>query len=786
MGDVLQSVWAKSPRGGESEGETLAAHTGQVLGRLARWRERYPDLPKHCGRPDLWDLAAWACLLHDVGKIAKGFQGMLRGGPRFDDRHEALSLVTVGWLEVSGDARALVAAGVATHHKDLSELFQRYPFDPPRERARLLTELDQPDEEVLRRWLNGEGAPRLGALSFQPLPPLTARAPAEALALAMHDLAVLRERLGTMNATAPEALAARFVRGLVVLADHAGSAHQKLGEAPTLDSTTCLKSIIVERLPARDAEPGAEGQLWSHQEEAAATDGHLLLRAPTGSGKTEAALLWAARQREMGPGHPPIFYVLPYRASLNAMRARIPERYGVAESSVVLQHSAATSALYGYLLADKGYARYEALRAAAAERNLGTLMTAPVRVLTPYQWLRAFFGLPGHEAVLTDAAGGIFVLDELHAYDRRRLALILVGVQHLARDLGARFLAMSATLPSMLKEALGDALGSEPTEVVASSETQQRFVRHTLRLVDDDLLSDATVDSILRRHGHGEAVLAVATTVARAQALHDRLAERLAASAEPGVPTLLHSRFTGEDRAAKEREVARRVATGMTRSSSEVPLVVATQVVEVSLDVDFDVLFTDPAPLEALLQRFGRVNRVCRGGVRDVFVHTCVPRASRYVYEPAHVERTLATLACHRDEAVAEASVQEWIDAIYTPLAAAWRRELRRTMQADHEAVVAVNRPLESHAELADLFDELFDGKEVVPSLFEARYRERLRESPLEATGLRVPVSRDQWFGLKRKGLLRQCKEGRVVFEVADLPYDSTQGLILPGGDDRG
>src|ERR1044071_2055786 len=100
VSDRLAHVWAKSPSPGAQQGEPLAGHTANVLARLASWRARYPQLPKHTSCPDyLWDIAAWACLLHDVGKVARGFQTMLRDGPRFPHRHEVLSLVAVGWLD---------------------------------------------------------------------------------------------------------------------------------------------------------------------------------------------------------------------------------------------------------------------------------------------------------------------------------------------------------------------------------------------------------------------------------------------------------------------------------------------------------------------------------------------------------------------------------------------------------------------------------------------------------------------------------------------------------------
>jgi CRISPR-associated endonuclease Cas3-HD len=150
MADVLASIWAKSPTSGAGEGERLTAHTANVLARLASWRDRYPSLPTHTGSPDgLWNSAAWACLLHDVGKVAQGFQQMLRGGAVFEHRHEVLSLVAVGWLELTKSQQEMVAAGVATHHYDLPEILERYPYGSEA-RAKLLGQLLLEDWDAIR------------------------------------------------------------------------------------------------------------------------------------------------------------------------------------------------------------------------------------------------------------------------------------------------------------------------------------------------------------------------------------------------------------------------------------------------------------------------------------------------------------------------------------------------------------------------------------------------------------------------------------------------------------
>jgi CRISPR-associated endonuclease/helicase Cas3 len=755
LSDVLAHIWAKSAAEPGAEGERLAVHTGWVLGRLADWRSRLPNLCRY-SRPDIWDLAAWACLLHDVGKVARGFQSMVRDGPRFAHRHEVLSLITVGWLELPEDQRALVAAGVATHHRDWSVIQTSYK--PPDERARLVGEMSARDETALRRWLAGEGAPNLVNLGFSPLPPLREADPAEAMLLAMTALSrFARSLAATGTAVHPASLAARTIRGLVLLADHAGSAHERLSEPSSMESPAKFRETV----------PFLRAALPPHQDLAANTTGHCLLTAPTGSGKTEAALLWATKQREVAEAPRTIFYVLPYRASLNAMHARMRSTYELSDDHVVLQHSSATTSLYDRLLDHKDYTRAQAARTAIRNRALGKLMTAPVRVLTPYQLLRGFFGLKGHEAVLTDASEGLFILDELHAYDPGRLALILAAVEHLAKDVGASVLAMSATFPNVLRALLRETLGAA-TEIEADQRTKDDAQRHILRFADRDLLSDETLAHIIARQAAGEAVLLVTTTVARAQQAYAALRGQLG----DGALGLLHSRFTGEDRTRKEVTLMTKVANGRSRVGEPGTILVATQVVEVSLDVDFDVLFTDPAPVEPLIQRFGRVNRGRRGPLRDVFVHTAVPNATERIYGRAPVDRALETLRPWTGRPVREEMVQSWVDATYEPIAEVFIADVMRRIREYRRSVIETNRPLESHEDLKELFDEQFDGTEVVPLSLRGEYEHRLEEDPLTAPGLRVPVSQGQWFRLRRTGRL-------VDSEFADVPYSPTLGLDL-------
>jgi len=117
---------------------------------------------------------------------------------------------------------------------------------------------------------------------------------------------------------------------------------------------------------------------------------------------------------------------------------------------------------------------------------------------------------------------------------------------------------MSATFPDVLKAVWIETLGRVPLEIQADNDTLKQFRRHTLHVLETDLTADIILDQIVSRYQQDEAVLVVATTVGRAQKLFAALRERVG----DGAVWLLHSRFTSEDRAEKERLLGSRVGTG--------------------------------------------------------------------------------------------------------------------------------------------------------------------------------------------------------------------------------
>lgn len=785
--DWMEHIRAKSVAFG---GETLAEHTWEVLKKLAELRALRPTLPALADVPRLWHCLFWACFLHDFGKVARGFQARLNGGPPWRHRHEVLSLAFLDWIApgLAGDEQTWVLAAIASHHRDAEDIARLYPDLEDDPLAPLLAEVDADAVTALWRWVDECAAAWRDALGFDagevgtiPLPPL-ASAVEMVMAQGVRRARAWLYRYSDWIDDLPRAadrvrVLGVILRGITTSADHMASAHLARVPPPVQESWEDLAARILAPLRAQD--PSIEP--YAHQRASAAAAGRsALLIAPTGSGKTEAALYWA-----LGDGKTPLtrlFYALPYQASMNAMfdRLRDPDR-GFGPQAVGLQHGRALQALHARLLQSE-----EGVVAAAAaarwERNLNTLHARPVKVFSPYQMLKALFQLRGFEAILTDYAGGAFVLDEIHAYDPERLALILALIAHLRVWYGARFLVMSATFPEIIRQRLIEALGTHHT-ITAGPTLFARFRRHRLHILAGELTADG-VDRIVKDVRGGKQVLVCANTVRRAQEMHTALQRA-------GLPAhqvlLLHSRYTFGDRNHREISIRSRCGADVPLDQRAPLALVATQVVEVSLDIDLDTIYSDPAPLEALLQRFGRVNRRGRKGICPVHVFR-EPADGQGVYgrrddrEQAGriVQVTLAELEQHDGAIIDEAETGVWLDAIYADpiLRAQWNAAYERV--ADQAALILRDlRPFTSDPRREDEFEQLFDGVEVIPRCFEQQYLDHLtKDEFIEASNYLVSISKQKFVILRRQGKVRPAiYEGSRRAWVVDLDYDTELGL---------
>ena len=530
-----EELWAKSAQKGEGgKPESLARHTWLVLSRLADFIQLRPALPSQIGVPRLWHILYWAAFLHDFGKAADGFQGRLRGGAKWQHRHEVLSLAFVDWLAdgLSEEERMWLVAAVVSHHRDASDIKRLYPpiydeFDED-QIVELVTELDEETLRSLWLWISECGSAWIDELDLSGygIAPVDVLAEKEAVALVQkggaerihHWLSAYQRFVSQLrDADSSQIVGTLALRGYMINSDQSASAHAgKMPRVEIEESNLLAKANLTH------------DKLHGHQKEAAKVSGSALLVAPTGSGKTEAALLWAANQRQVNGSLPRLFYTLPYQASMNAMKQRLDNTFGKdtsGEDLVGLQHGRSLLALYRLLL-ERDDDPEQAAQQAKWRRNLNKLNYPPIRIFSPYQMLKGIYRLKGYEALLSDYQEAAFILDEIHAYEVKRLALILKTIQYLKKYFNARFFLMSATFPSLVKKWLVDIL-DDPPEVKASPVLYGQFKRHRLVLLEGELTSEEGLERIVSEARLGKSVLVVCNLVQRAQMVYEELAARL-------------------------------------------------------------------------------------------------------------------------------------------------------------------------------------------------------------------------------------------------------------------
>ncbi len=362
-----------------------------------------------------------------------------------------------------------------------------------------------------------------------------------------------------------------LLKGILHYADWHGS-----GKSPVRYNVSQEPSTVLEELANRCQYKKIQFKgLRPFQEACSKHSGHVIAVAPTGSGKTEASILWALRNvKEMGGAK--IIYLLPTMVTANSIWKRLVDVFG--EENVGLTHSTADM-----FLCDETGEDEQDIWENRRDMLFNQTFIKPITVGTVDQLLTAGFNSGRWVLKEVNASNAVIIMDEIHAYDGWTLGLIISAVRHFS-FLGARFMLMSATLPTMMQKLLQSEL---QTNTVVKEETLLN-ARRSKYFVKDALIEDNLI-AIEKAVLEGRRVLVVVNTVLLCQALSQRLSKLN--------PICYHSQFIFRDRKVIEEKL------------NDAHFVIATQVVEVSLDLDFGCLFTECAPPDAIAQRAGRVNR---------------------------------------------------------------------------------------------------------------------------------------------------------------------------------
>lgn len=364
---------------------------------------------------------------------------------------------------------------------------------------------------------------------------------------------------------------------------------------------------------------------------------HTIVCAPTGAGKTDF-LLRRCRGR--------VFYTLPFQASINAMYDRIKADLSPTAAQVCLLHAASSLKMKN---------------GTVEERIMQKMAGASVKVMTPHQMASIVYGIKGFEAMALDLKGCDVILDEIHTYSNTIQAIVLRIVDILV-SLGCHIHVGTATMPSVLYDEILRRLGGSRNvyQVRLDAPTLNTFTRHRVFKLHNSHDVFQTLDHLVKKN---QKVLLVCNRINRAQDAFKHVRKLY-----PHIPSLLiHSRYKRADRAKLETQL-----TSHFNSMKDACIVVSTQVVEVSLDISFDAMITECAPIDALIQRFGRVNRkrtpATIGHYKPVYVID--PPADKTDAAPYSIDvlkRTFSVLPS-KGELLDENRLQAMIDSVYSNL----------------------------------------------------------------------------------------------------------------------
>jgi CRISPR-associated endonuclease/helicase Cas3 len=356
------------------------------------------------------------------------------------------------------------------------------------------------------------------------------------------------------------------------------------------------------------------------QAKAQETEKDLFIEIPTGQGKTEAALLWAERFNKK------VIYLLPTMVTSNKMYRRLIEFYG--KETVGLAHSTAS---YVFHKQQNDESDIEEISDQDIREKLlySRTFLYPATVSTVDQLLFSFFNWKHWTLTNLNAYNACIILDEIHAYEAFTFGLIVAMIKNVKRN-NANVCLMSATLPEVLKRKLYEVLGNN-TPIVKDTtfDTMQRTKIH----IQDGYISSA-IEAIKTEYQNGQKVLVICNTITKAREIY----AEVKGFTKPDERLLFHSQFIGRDKEKKERILE------SLESKANPYVCVATQIVEVSLDIDFDVMFTENAPIDALVQRMGRVNRRNKKEIAPVFIYKESEKSRKYVYDPLILDATKRSL----------------------------------------------------------------------------------------------------------------------------------------------
>lgn len=520
----------------------------------------------------IYELIQKACIYHDIGKINKEFQKRVKNkGIKFDENkevaHNVLSLYFIDESKFNNKEDYLIVSNAVVNHHDYCDIGLAI-----REKS-----------DIIENLLEG------------------------------LDHKKVKKVIPAKIASISQDIDAIKIKGYLHKCDYsASSGYTAEYENNFLEKS--LENVLNKwKLDNQDAS-------WNELQQYCIENKNenIMAIAQTGMGKTEAGLLWISDNKG--------FFILPIRTAINAIYDRtkkyISSYGGNLEEQLGLLHSSSLEYLLLQSEDDKyddkdEYIDKKEYKEIIEYEKIAKQLSLPINVSTIDQLFDFVYKYPAYELKLTTLSYSKIVIDEIQMYGPDLLAYLVYGLERIVEQ-GGKVAILTATLPPFVKELLSKNIKFKIKEGGFTDNSK----RHNLKILDKRIDSNDICDKYEENEklNKSNKILVVCNSITQAQNLYEEISNIL------GNENLhiLHSKFIKCERLSKESEIIEFGKTYKDNKSNELDkqsgIWISTSIVEASLDIDFDYLFTELQDLNSLFQRLGRCNRK---GKKDSSENNC-------------------------------------------------------------------------------------------------------------------------------------------------------------------
>ena len=543
----------------KSNGETVLEHTEKLIKNFKILTDIYPNLNVNK------ELLLLSCIYHDLGKININFQRSIENSSFKDNSGIPHGLLSLAFINVKNllmefeisDIKALIYSVALHHERDFSKITKK-DYANEIEKMNIEVKNFNPALEKLKKIFMETSGRKIELFP-------------DVFNEKLKKLSSKFYKIGERSYSSNDyEIFKKFVmlKGLLNRIDYAASAYVEVEK----------KNDFLEK-ELENFKKKLKIFEWNKMQQFMVENKkrNIILKAQTGLGKTEAGLLWIGNSKG--------FFTLPLKSATNSIFERLTNQIISTENKrkIGLLHSDFKDVYIENYDGNES----EILKYMTSTRQF----SLPVTICTIDQLFDFVFKAAGFEMKLATLSYSKTVIDEIQMYSPELISFLLYGLKQIA-EFGGRFSVITATFPPVLNFFLKKL----KIDFIESENFIENKIRHSVKVLDEEINAEF-IDKIYQKNKNLK-ILVVCNTIKKANEIYEKLNETKNVNIN-----LIHSRFINSDRKKKEEEIFEFA------SSTKSGIWIGTQVVEASLDIDFDILITELSDLNGLFQRMGRCYR---------------------------------------------------------------------------------------------------------------------------------------------------------------------------------